>query len=112
MGNFTIKKKRTLSHPIAIIISIVAIIAASVALRYEDHSTVVSEKKALNQAVERCIVSCYAENGFYPPSLQYLEENYNIIYDHDVLFIDYRPIATNIYPYFSIIAKGDYDEGE
>ncbi len=112
MGNFTIKKRKAFRHPIAIIVSIVAIVAIFPALRFEDNSTITSEKKALSQAVERCIVSCYAENGFYPPSLEYLEENYNIIYDHDIFFIDYRPIATNIYPYFSIIAKGDYDEGE
>lgn len=60
-------------------------------------------EKSLNKAVHQDIVHCYAVEGFYPPSLSYLEENYGLTYDKDKFFIDYRPIAANILPDVTII---------
>ena len=61
------------------------------------------QQKSLNDAIKRDIVQCYCLEGIYPPSLKYLEEHYGLIYDKDLFFVDYRPIASNIYPDVTIL---------
>ncbi len=54
--------------------------------------------EGLQTTIERDIVHCYASEGEYPPSLEYLEENYGLTYDHSKYFVDYQPVGTNILP--------------
>lgn len=60
----------------------------------------------LQQALQEDITTCYALEGMYPESLEYLEKNYGLHYDTDKYFIDYKIIASNIYPDVTIIQKG------
>lgn len=53
---------------------------------------------ALETAVHRDIVHCYAAEGAYPPSLEYIEENYGLTYDHSRYTIIYEPVGVNILP--------------
>ncbi len=69
------------------------------------------QKQSLYDAIARDIVQCYSLEGIYPPSLKYLEEHYGLVYDNDLFFIDYRPIASNIYPDVTILCL-DYDAEE
>ena len=65
------------------------------------------QQASLQEAVDRDIVQCYSLEGIYPPSLEYMEEHYGLIYDKKLFFIDYRPVASNIYPEVTIIQIGD-----
>ena len=67
------------------------------------------ERESLETAVRRCIVSCYALEGHYPYSLEYMEEHYGLQYDKSRFYIDYRPIAANIRPeYFILQTDGQW----
>lgn len=68
-------------------------------------STVNRQKESLETALNRDIVHCYAVEGYYPPSLSYIEEHYGLIYDKDLFFIDYQPIGSNIRPDVTILIK-------
>lgn len=68
------------------------------------------QEQALTKALERDIMHCYALEGYYPPSLSYIEEHYGLIYDKDKYIVDYRPVGNNIYPNIAIIKKGNSDE--
>ena len=57
--------------------------------------------------MERNIVHCYALEGFYPPSLEYMEEHYGLTYDKTLFIVNYQPIGTNIYPDYTVIRKED-----
>ena len=70
------------------------------------------EQASLDQAMRRCITSCYALEGFYPPSLSYMKEHYGLHYDEDLFFVDYRPVASNIRPSYFIIALQEGAEGK
>lgn len=59
--------------------------------------------QSLQTALKRSVVHCYAIEGRYPPSLEYLEEHYGITYDETKYFIDYQPIASNMMPDITII---------
>ena len=65
------------------------------------------QQASLQEAVDRDIVQCYSLEGIYPPSLEYMEEHYGLIYDKKLFFIDYRPVASNIYPEVTIIQISD-----
>ncbi len=61
------------------------------------------QEESLRSAMERDIVQCYSLEGVYPPSLEYLETHYGLVYDKDLFFIDYRPVASNIYPDVTVL---------
>lgn len=57
----------------------------------------------LENAVEKGITGCYALEGRYPPSIEYLEKSYGLIYDRETFYVDYRPIGANIRPDFYVL---------
>ena len=66
-----------------------------------------SEKQmeSLRLSISRGIVHCYAAEGHYPESLDYLKEHYGIHYDTDTYFVDYQVLGENIFPDVTIIEK-------
>ena len=56
-------------------------------------STLSKQQESLETALERSISQCYAVEGSYPPSLEYLKQHYGLLYDEDSFFIDYEPLA-------------------
>jgi hypothetical protein len=43
--------------------------------------------RILSDAIIRSAVQCYAIEGFYPPGIEYLENNYGLLVDHDKYFV-------------------------
>lgn len=64
------------------------------------------EAEILEKAVTRGVIHCYACEGAYPESLQYLKENYGLTYDEQRFFIDYQAMGSNLMPNITIIDKG------
>lgn len=54
--------------------------------------------ETLRDAIRRASVQCYAIEGRYPPSVEYLEENYGIIIDRDKYDVFYSGFASNLMP--------------
>ncbi len=44
------------------------------------------------------MVTCYATEGFYPPDLYYLEDNYGLVLKNDKYYYFYDAFASNIMP--------------
>ena len=65
------------------------------------------QKETLENALSRSITYCYAVEGSYPESLNYLKEHYGITYNEDKFFVDYRVSGANVLPDVKIIEKGD-----
>lgn len=70
-------------------------------------STQRRQKESLKNAITRSVTYCYAVEGAYPENLDYLKDNYGLIYDEDTFFVDYRIMGANILPDITIIEKGD-----
>lgn len=83
----------------------VVLVAFYMMIMSVDKSTVDRQKESLQNALERDILHCYAVEGFYPPSLEYLEVHYGLNYDHSLFFVDYVPIGSNIRPDVTIIVS-------
>lgn len=54
--------------------------------------------KLTEQSIQKAIVQCYANEGFYPASLSYLEDNYYLSIDYDAYHVYYECIASNLIP--------------
>lgn len=58
---------------------------------------------ALTDAIRRASVQCYAIEGRYPPSVEYLEENYAIVIDRERYNVFYDGWASNIMPDITVL---------
>ena len=63
-------------------------------------------RENLEKAIERTLTRCYAVEGSYPESLQYMEENYGLTYDSSRYYVDYRIAGRNVRPIVTVIVKG------
>ena len=64
----------------------------------------------LVQAVRRASVQCYAIEGRYPPSVEYLEENYGIAIDRERYHVFYEGFASNIMPDITVFPVSELEE--
>lgn len=65
------------------------------------------QKESLINALNRSITYCYAVEGAYPESLDYITKYYGVTYDEELFFVDYKINGANIWPDVTIIEKGD-----
>ena len=72
-------------------------------------TTLEKQKESLTTALERSITQCYAVEGTYPPSLEYIEEHYGLTYDHDRFFVDYQVYGSNMYPTVTVLTRNKKD---
>lgn len=63
------------------------------------------QKASLEEALHRDIVMCYAQEGRYPQSLDYLKEHYGLIYDEDKYMISYEVLGSNLMPDVRVMEK-------
>jgi len=59
----------------------------------------------LEDAIIRSAVQAYSIEGFYPPDIQYIEDNYGLMVDHEKYAISYDVFASNIMPEVVIYLK-------
>ena len=57
------------------------------------------------ESILRGAVSCYALEGFYPPSYEYLKEKYGIHVDEDKYTVFYDIFASNMMPDVTVVEK-------
>lgn len=107
MSQFTIKKRRKLNNSYTGVLVFIAIVVLFfLAIGYTSDTALTRQEEALNNALERGIVHCYAQNGYYPPSLDYIKEEYGLQYDEEHFFVDYQPTASNMHPSYIVKRKG------
>ena len=66
-------------------------------------STARRQKEILEKSLARSVSYCYAVEGAYPESLEYIRENYGLYYDETRFFVDYRVQGGNIRPEITVI---------
>ena len=87
--------------PLCIFALIIVLFLAGIRTISDTNSS--SQYESLCNALSRSITHCYAVEGQYPPSLEYLEEHYGLTWDHSIFIIDYQPMAANVMPVYSVI---------
>lgn len=64
-------------------------------------------REQLEQALRRCAVTCYAVEGVYPPSVEYMKEHYGIRMDEERYIVQYEVVAENLMPDITVLEKSD-----
>lgn len=106
MNRFCSKSRKT--HILRRILSAAAVLSISMALFLYGISSVSesadkSYAESLQQALTRSAVHCYAVEGKYPESLNYLCDHYGITWDPHKYTVDYEIIGSNLMPSITVI---------
>ena len=56
------------------------------------------QKVELEKSIKKSVTLCYSIEGSYPPSIEYLIDNYGLIVDEEKYIIHYEIFASNIAP--------------
>ena len=62
-------------------------------------------QQQLETALRRAAVACYAAEGIYPPTLDYLTEQYGIQIDKRRYSVFYEVFAENLMPQITVMVK-------
>ena len=81
--------------PVAFIAVVVAIIFWSSTMSSKASA---EQASTLENAIRKAAISCYAIEGRYPESLQYIKDNYQVLINEDDFIINYEVFASNIMP--------------
>lgn len=65
---------------------------------------------SLTNAIRRASIQCYAIENRYPPSVEYLEEHYGIVIDHNRYNVFYDGWASNIMPDITVLPADDRED--
>ena len=89
------------------LLAIVAVLAAAVLLVNRISSAQDSaETDIVRDAVKNAALTCYAVEGAYPDSVDYLREHYHLAYDEDRYLITYDAFASNMIPDIWVTERG------
>lgn len=64
-------------------------------------------KKQLEESIRRTAVACYATEGVYPPTIDYMREHYGLQVDESRFYVDYQVFASNLMPTFTVLEIGE-----
>lgn len=62
-------------------------------------------RQQLETALRRAAVACYATEGVYPPTLEYLTDHYGIQIDRSHYSVFYEIFAENLMPQITVLVK-------
>ena len=62
------------------------------------------QRESLINALNKSIAHNYAITGYYPPSLEYILDKYQIVYNDNLFYVDYKPIGANIPPSLTVVS--------
>lgn len=62
-------------------------------------------RQQLEAAVRRTAAACYAQEGFYPPNVAYMQAHYGLQYDEDAYRVHYEIFASNLMPEITVVER-------
>lgn len=104
MKRFSLKNAFVYAVPCVLFAAVILWLAVS--LSNTSDSAKRQERAAVKTTLENGITMCYAIEGTYPPSLEYLRENYGVTYDTARYIVHYDIFADNVRPTVNVIERG------
>lgn len=107
------KLKRTLKHLwqciggnlISVALFVIIAVLFINGLRQASASSRSESVRIATDSIMRAVVSCYAVEGSYPESYEYLKKNYGVSVDESKYIVHYDIFASNIMPDVSVIER-------
>ncbi|MBQ4051630.1 MAG: hypothetical protein IJD13_08355 [Oscillospiraceae bacterium] len=98
-------KRQPLRHIFAALLTAAALAAAAVFAAQTGEASDERARQAAEDTIRRAMVTCYAIEGFYPSSLDYLCEYYGVAADERFV-VEYEAFGGNIMPQVTVIFRG------
>lgn len=61
--------------------------------------------KQLDSSIRKATMTCYAAEGVYPPTVQYLVDNYGIQLDESRFVVFYEVFGDNLMPNITVLER-------
>ena len=91
------------------ILTVLAVFAAvfllAAAMHRLDAGRETTGREQLEDTIRRAVVACYAAEGFYPPSLDYLRQHYGLQIDETRYSVFYEVFGENLMPEITVLLK-------
>lgn len=97
------EKKISIAGRIVVIAIIIGLFI--VGSNYFLNSQYLDSESRISDAIYRDMIHCYSIEGYYPPSVEYMEEHFGLIYDKEKYYIEYSIIGDSIMPTFEITER-------
>lgn len=104
---FAKNKKRSGIAGLSVLIFVLAAVIFICSVTSVSKGSVSAQRENLQSAINRAVIYCYAVEGTYPESLDYIKQNYGLVYDENLFYVDYKIRGANIFPDVTIIQTGD-----
>ena len=62
-------------------------------------------RQQLETALRRAAVACYAAEGVYPPTVEYLQQHYGVQIEEERYIVFYEIFANNLMPNITVLEK-------
>lgn len=62
-------------------------------------------KRLAEESIRRAVITCYAIEGSYPPSYEYIKEKYGLSIDEGKYQVIYSIFASNIMPDITVLER-------
>ena len=98
------KKKPILSALLPLLAAGAALLVFSLAVSNVDLSRREQGRVQLEEALRRTAAACYAAEGAYPPSLEYMCSHYAIRYNEEEYTVIYDRFASNLMPDITVLS--------
>ena len=99
------RKKNTLSIIGTIVVGVAVLLWFFTALNRLGIDQSSEGREQLETALRRAAVACYATEGIYPPTLDYLTEQYGVQIDDDRYMVFYENFADNLMPDITVLER-------
>lgn len=107
------KEKRSLSgYLLSILLFLAVLFFFLFGVRAMESKSEEESLASLRNAIQRACVQCYAIEGRYPPSVEYLEEHYGIVIDRDRYHVFYDGWASNVMPDITVLPVAEEEKGD
>ena len=91
---------------IKLVVLALVLVLAVVLVNRIDFAQNTAETDLVRDAVRNAAVTCYAVEGAYPDSVDYLREHYRLAYDETRYFVMYESFASNRIPDIYVTERG------
>ena len=98
-----LRKRITESMNFSVFFFVIVIAVFLMGISFIASTSSKDQTQILTDAVNKDIIHCYAVEGYYPPSLKYIEDHYGLTYDKTRYIVDYVPVGDNIMPSVTIV---------
>jgi len=84
---------------------LIVVIAVVIGVQNVSGSSKSESLRTMEEAVRRSMVQCYAIEGRYPPSIDYLREHYGLSIDTEKYVYHYQMMGANLLPQIRVFHR-------